>query len=820
MAKRSSRRKAHLVLSSRIAAGSVASPNAPSAREGAMLPLGALMLAASVSSWAQTGAEPASSAGTLGTVTVVEEAEPQGKDQVQTKKTNIGKGTQEIRDIPQSINVITERLIDDAKLDTLKDALHYSAGITFAATENGTDQDIRLRGFPVATVGDLLIDGMRDPSQYDRDTFNLERIEVMRGAASMIFGRGSTGGVINQVTKRPVLADQTDVVGTIGSRGFYRTTLDFNKRLGEDSAVRLNAMWNKADNGGAKIDKWGVAPSYSWGIGTADEFTVGLFHLNVDNVPMTAIRWLPTGRYGVTGYTALGVPQFGALSSIAKITPGNFYGTTADTLLGKATYGNAAWTHRFGDGGELRTQFRSGTFDRTQQSSVAGFGTTLGQTTTASNLSDATILTRSGLTPRKDQYKGTYLQSDYSKEFAWGSTRHQILTGVDASKEEANRFQNSGYLFNSSGRGLTLGTRPNTWVGTPDDGAGLSGSMLPPVYRDSSGYSAKSVGVYFQDLVQVAPSWKLLGGVRYDRLSGDFTQYSYTNPSCVNRTTGATITNPTNFCQGGVQLYRPGSILPTETTTHLSQGTWSYRGGVLYQPTPTQSYHISYGTSFNSSADTYQYVTPQTANTPPEKSRNIEIGAKLDWLDGKLSTRAALFKTEKTNERTTDSDFAGTSYLLSGKRHSQGLEIDIAGRLTPQLEVYFSYTFIPRATIDEVGSTATPGTVGSRVGLTPKHSGAAWVSYQATPKFRVAAGVRGASENRPLQGTTGAASRNASAPGYVAGDLMLEYKFTPDLYAQLNVTNVTNKLYGDQFYPGFVISGTPRTYQLTIGARF
>ncbi len=151
------------------------------------------MLAASVGSWAQSGATPPVVGGTLGTITVTEPAEIQGKDQIQTRKTNFGKGTQDIRDVPQSVNVTTEKLIDDVKLDTLKGALHYLAGITFAATENGTDQDSRLRGFPVATTGDLLIDGMRDPSQYDRDTFNLDRIEVLRGSASMLFARGSTG---------------------------------------------------------------------------------------------------------------------------------------------------------------------------------------------------------------------------------------------------------------------------------------------------------------------------------------------------------------------------------------------------------------------------------------------------------------------------------------------------------------------------------------------------------------------------------------------------------------------------------------------------
>ncbi|MDD2546528.1 MAG: TonB-dependent receptor plug domain-containing protein [Burkholderiaceae bacterium] len=161
----------------------------------------------------------------------------QSKDAIQTRTTQIGKGTQAIRDIPQSLTVLTERMIDDAKLDTLKQALHYTSGITFAATENGTDQDIRLRGFPVAAVGDLLIDGMRDPSQYDRDTFNYDRIEVLRGSASMLFGRGSTGGVINQVNKKPLLIDQYELEATYGSDNVLRTTADLNKHLGENAAL-------------------------------------------------------------------------------------------------------------------------------------------------------------------------------------------------------------------------------------------------------------------------------------------------------------------------------------------------------------------------------------------------------------------------------------------------------------------------------------------------------------------------------------------------------------------------------------------------------
>lgn len=734
-----------------------------SASEHALLPLGALMLAASVSGWAQT----VPVAGTLTPVTVTDTADVQGKDSLLTKKTSIGKGTQEMRDIPQSITVITEKLIDDIKLDTLKDALHYTAGITFAATENGTDADIRLRGFPIATTGDLMIDGMRDPSQYDRDTFNVERIEVMRGSASMLFGRGSTGGVVNQVAKKPLLADQSDVTVSAGTLGYLRTTVDFNKRLTETSALRINAMYNTADNGGAGIDKNGIAPTYSWGLGTPDEFTLGAFYLNNNNVPPSGIGYLG--------------------GNVAPVKAGAFYGTQSDYADGNATYVHGAWKHLFNDGSELRSQFRSGVFERKTWLSQLRIGTTNGATTTGANFGDNTILTRVGLAPRKDRFKSTYVQSDYSKSLDLGGMRHELLAGIDASHEEAIRFGGYGAVGTNFAKGTTT-------VGNDDDGTRLNAL---PSYRNSEGYKAKALGLYAQDLIQIAPMFKLLGGVRYDKFEGDYQQFAYTGAAAAGTVPSAITSNSFNF------------------------SPWSYRGGVLFQPTSTQSYHISYGTSFTTAADTYRFTTAQNANTAPEKSRNIEIGAKLDWLDGQLSTRGAIFRSEKYNERTTDADFGNVAYTLSGQRHSTGVELDIVGRITPKLEIYSSLTWIPDAKIDAAGSAAgAQSSVGQRVGLTPKRSGAVWVSYQVDSKFRVALGGHGASTNNALAGTTGAAQATARAPGYVVFDAMAEYKFTPDLYAQVNVSNLGNKAYGDQLYPGFSILGPKRQVLATIGMRF
>ncbi len=113
--------------------------------------------------------------------------------------------------MPQSVTVVTEKLIDDRNLDTLKEALQQH-GRHHLPGRRG-----RRGGHPAARLlaagqGDIFIDGMRDPAFYDRDTFNWDRLEVLRGSASMLFGRGSTGGAVNQVRKQPLdEANEVDV---------------------------------------------------------------------------------------------------------------------------------------------------------------------------------------------------------------------------------------------------------------------------------------------------------------------------------------------------------------------------------------------------------------------------------------------------------------------------------------------------------------------------------------------------------------------------------------------------------------------------------
>lgn len=740
------------------------------AASAVVLPLGALLLMGSVSAMAQSPSSAADK--TLKTVTIQERAEePEGKDSLRATVTGIGKGNQQLRDIPQSITVVTEKLIDDRNLDTLKDVLHSTAGVTFAAAEGG-EEDIRLRGFSLATSGDIYVDGLRDPAFYERDTFNNDRIELLRGSASMLFGRGSTGGVVNQVSKQPRLNDDNEVSATLGSYNYRRVTADFNYQTTEDAALRINAMVTKADNNGAgsRIDKRGLAAAYRWGIGEKDEFAVSLFALENRNGMNYGMPWIkPTANAPASSSTIND-----------KLAPEAYYGMASDYNNGSANTLTFSNTHHFQDDAELKTTVRGGHYTRDQRAGTVRMcqKTTNATTGVVTNpqcptatvaldtFGPSTILAR-GNNPKIQDFSSLYAQSDYSQKFSAFGLRHELLAGIDLAREQKGVYAASAV------------TKPTTLAATPDDGAWLDEAAR--TISLSSTFVANNVGLYAQDMVQVAPLWKVVGGLRYDSMRGNYD---------TRNTTGA-------VTAGYAQTI----------------GDWSQRLGVLYQPDELSSYHASYGTSFNTSADTYSYSS-QSANTPPEQSKNFEIGAKLDSADKRYTTRLALFHSVKFNERNTDPDSAATQFLLSGQRHTSGLEIDASGRLTPEWEIYGSYMWMFDANIDVSNSLATGARQGERPGLTPIHSGTVWTTYQFTPQLRLGSGINVRSEQ------AAATNPGFMAPGFVTLDLMGEYTFSDSVALKGNVNNVGNTLYADSLYTGHYIPGAGRNVQVTLKVKF
>lgn len=722
---------------------------APSvAADKALLPLGALMLAASMGSWAQT---TESSGATLSTVTVREKVQVQSKDTLQAQKTTIGKGNQELRDIPQSVTVFTERLMADRNQDDFREVLRTTAGVTFQAGETG-EEDVRLRGFSLGQAGDIYIDGMKDAPLYERDTFNNDRIEVLKGSASMLFGKGSTGGVVNQVNKAPLLIDQHEVSATLGTGQQRRLTGDFNFKTGEDAAFRVNALLHNAENSGAAQQKRGIAPTYSWGIGTRDEFSVGLYYLDVQGKPLYNHPWFL---------------ENGTIKP--SLPAGNYYGLNSDYLNTSAQYATLGHIHRFDDHSELKTRLRHGRYERDLWASVIRFGAG----TTIDNLNNRTVITR---TPkgRVGSSDLTQLQSDYTHSFSWLGQKHDLIAGADIYQDNAQR--NQGFAGTASGL--------DTTVGTPNNGDGRADTRGNPAYNT---FSARNLGLYLQDTMELTPAVKLMGGLRYD-------------------------------------LFKASYHSSTNLDHARSDGLWSPRVGALYQPSDVASYYVSYGTSYNTSGDTYQFANPsvataKTANTDPEKSRNLEIGGKFEILQKRASLGIAAFYSEKFNERNTDPDSASQQQLLSGKRHAAGIEVNLAGRITPQWEVFFNHSWIPNAKIDQsnVALAANGGGAqvqGDRPGLTPKHSGSLWSTYAITPQVRLGAGLNYRGQQNPE------GARNITADSFVTADAMAEYSFDDKTSLKLNISNLTNKLYADTLYRGFYAPGAARTVQLTLKSRF
>lgn len=726
-----------------------------------------MMLAASAGAWAQASG---SETRTLPTVTVREKADaPEGKDSVRATTTTIGKGNQELRNIPQSITVVTEKLVDDRNLDTVKDVLRNTAGVSFLAAEGG-EEDIRLRGYSLAGTGDIFLDGMRDPAFYDRDTFNNDRIELLRGSASMLFGRGSTGGAVNQVSKVPRLMNQHEVTTTLGSHNYKRVTGDFNLHTGENAALRINAMATKADNNGAgsSIDKNGLAAAYRWGIGTSNEFMASLYYLNNNNGMNYGIPWIRPSTGDTTAANTI----------IYGLAPTAYYGMASDYNKGLAQIATLSHLHRFQDGSELKTQVRKGSFERDQRAGTVRFA----NPTTLQNFGPSTVFNR-GTQLKIQDVDTLHAQTDYSTKFKAWDLQHELQTGVDFAHEKK-----TVYAARSAAQGGVTLTKPQTTAGTPDDGAWIDESRR--VLRQSNAFDAKGWGAYVQDLVQVAPHWKVLGGLRYDSLDGNYLQYN-------------------------IPAAAPGPVTTVSYRQRISE--WSQRVGVLYQPNALHSFHVSYGTSFNTSGDAYSY-NALSANTPPEQSENIEVGAKLDSSDKQWTTRLAIFRATKKNERNTDPDTAATRLLLSGKRHSAGFEVDISGRITPKWEVFGSYMWMPIARVDVAASTATTvgNRVGDRPGLSPKHSGTIWTTYQLTPQWRVGGGLNFRSRQAPADVTPPA----WEAPGFVTADLMAEYAINQQFIVKANLSNITDKLYADSLYRGHYIPGAGRMLQVSLTARF
>jgi catecholate siderophore receptor len=651
------------------------------------------------------------------------------------------------RDIPSSITTVPEQLIYDRGADNFRDALRYVPGITFQAGEGGRIGDnIRLRGYSV--VNDLYSDGIRDSAQYNRDIFNVEQLDVLRGSASMLFGRGTTGGVINQVSKKPYLFDGGKAAYTFGSHDYNRLTVDLNKVVGEGAAFRLNVMKTDADSFRDNVhsNRTGIAPSLRLGIGTQDEFTFSYYYLGYKDIP----------DYGIPMSTVLGGP--------VPVPVNRFYGMAAiDYQIDSASIASAEWIHRFSADTSIKTVVRHGFFERDLRAVNPGVGA-------ATVFNDATVVTR-GRQSRGGEDRNITIQSDLNSKFEFGGMKHLLLAGYEYQTEDSYRW-----AYNATGNANPATTlNPNPFPVLPASFFSNWKVRTGEVY-----FNDWTTSFYVQDMVEFMPKWKLLLGTRYD----DFRA---------------------NYKTATAGFRRDDRV-------------WSYRSGLLWQPGDFQSYYASLGNSFNPSAESYA-IAGNTVDTPPEKNLNMEVGGKWEAASGNLSLTAALFRTEKTNERNTDPSNAGT-LILSGKRHTQGVELSAAGRITPRWDVFAGYALMS----SRIDKHVNPAFVGVIAQNTPPYSLNAWSTYRMDGGWKVGGGLEMVG-NRTVYGASTAPAGPAPvyrvAPHYMRWDALLAYE-QKKYDIKLNIINVFNTKWYDAPYEngGHVVPGTTRTGLVTVAWKY
>jgi catecholate siderophore receptor len=624
-------------------------------------------------------------------------------------------------DLPQSIETIDDKVLVEQNLNLIQDALRRVPGITLNSGEGGAHGDsINLRGLSIPDS--FFLDGVRDIGQYQRDTFNTEAISVLLGPASAVFGRGSTAGVINSISKEPLLTPFATISLSGGTGDYGRATGDFNLPFCNSAAARINLL--DQQNGVVDRDlvyyrRYGVAPTLALGIGTATRLTLSYFREEENNLPDYGIPFID------------GTP--------AAVNRSNFYGlVNYDSTRTNTNIGTIRYEHDFGDNITLSDSARYGNYEFQYLLS----GPFLGNDVTAPPPPGTPY---GNIYVSRDQPSSAGTTSlainrtDLTSRFDLAGIRNVFTAGLELGKEQSNvnRFTNG------------LNDIAATPLLNPD---GLHTPRTPLTSVSNPKGRGSDISVYALDSVAIGKRWDLDAGVRWDRFTSDFSE-AFT----------------------GTAFKR--------TDTFISP-----RAALILKPDDAQSYYLSYGTSYNPVIE-YLIIAPSNVSLAPEKTSTLELGMKIKIWRGKAEFSGALFDSLVTNVRNSDPGDPAVQNAPFDQR-VKGVEVGLSGYLTDKVEISANYTHLN----DRITASSNPLSRGKVAPNTPPDALNVWMTDELATGLALGAGLTGVSHRFADTENT------AGVPGYVVFNAMASYQVNEHLKFQLNLNNVTDKLYYMGFY--------------------
>ncbi|SKA91841.1 catecholate siderophore receptor [Prosthecobacter debontii] len=660
------------------------------------------------------------------------------------------KYTEPLRDIPQTITVIPKAVIEDRGAFSLRDVLRNTPGISMQAGEGGgglPGDMLTIRGF--GSRGDIYQDGVRDIAGYNRDPFNTEQVEIAKGPSSTTSGRGSTGGSVNLSTK---LANQErggNFSQSFGTDNLYRSTLDYNQPLSEHSALRVNAMYHSADTPGRDIvnqERYGIAASLAFGLGTDTRLFLNYQHMTENNIPDYGIPWVPATKTGTLADSRNEAPPVDFDSFYGREVT-DFEDIQSDLIT-------SILEHDFSEHLKLRNVLRYSRTYRHSNITAPRFVSSTDATTTLNRQQQHREQTQEILSN----------QTNLIAEFDTGPLlKHALVAGMEISWE---RQMNANASTLAADQPLS---RTDLFDPNRNDG-----HKARPVLPGGAEAHLDTISFYVFDTINIGKHFELGGGVRYDHLEAE--------------------------ARG------PGGTAGFSNTDDL----FSWKASLVYKPVEYGSIYFGYGTSFNPSIDTNTGLGLSAAQSTldPEENRSYELGTKWELLDERLLLTAALFRTEKTNARTTD--IAGDT-VLAGNQVVNGIEFGISGQITKNWNIIAGYAYM-ESEVEESGNAAE---LGQSLGNTPDHSFNIWTTYNLPFRVQIGFGAQYVGDRQ-----NGNSNTSRTAPAYWTCDAMLNYEVNDKFNVRLNVYNIADERYIDRVGGGHFIPGAGRSAAITATYKF
>jgi len=391
-----------------------------------------------------------------------------------------------LKEVPASITIVPEQLMKDQGMRSMADVIRYVPGATAHQGEGNRDQFI-LRG--ISTTADFYVDGVRDDAQVFRDLYNLERVEVLKGAGGMMFGRGAAGGIVNRVTKKPVFGHVGEASLTLGTHQQVRGTVDVGDKLNDSAAWRLNAVAEDTNSfrDGFGLQRHAVNPTVSLALSTQTLLTLGYEHLWDDR---TADR----------GFPAQNGRPFDA-------DPSTFFGNADQSHARSVVDGAYAIVdHDFGGGVQLKNTFRVTHYDKYYQNVYP-------DNANASSV-DAAGNMRLAAYNNANQRTNIFNQTDVVTKISAGGIEHTLLAGLELGHQDSTNKRNTGFF----------GPLPaNNLITVPASAPFAVAARFQASGTDAdNNVEADVAAVYVQDQLALSKEWKVLGGLRYDHFKTTF----------------------------------------------------------------------------------------------------------------------------------------------------------------------------------------------------------------------------------------------------------------------------------------------------------